>query len=64
MFVCSAVQRTEATSESVLDKARVHESRSAITLIGDECLENSVTRELKDVDNDRYCVHSMLDYSL
>ena len=44
---CSAVQRTEATSGLVSDKARVHESGAVLNLIGDECRENGGTRELK-----------------
>ncbi|MHA2190505.1 MAG: RNA-guided endonuclease InsQ/TnpB family protein [Candidatus Thorarchaeota archaeon] len=44
---CSAVQRTEATSELASDKARVHESGVVLTLIGDECRENGGTRELR-----------------
>ncbi len=43
------MQWTEATSDSVPDKARVHESRSVLTLIGDECRENGGTLELKVV---------------
>jgi IS605 OrfB family transposase len=44
---CSAVQRTEAASEPSSDKARVHESRAVLTLIGDESRENGGTRKLK-----------------
>jgi hypothetical protein len=43
------VQRTETTSESDSDKARVHESGAVLTLIGDECRENGGTRKLKVV---------------
>jgi IS605 OrfB family transposase len=41
------VQRKEATSEQSSDKACVHESGTALILIGDECRENGGTRGLK-----------------
>ena len=47
MLECSAVQRTEATSGLVPDKAQVKRSSSVLTLGGDTRPENGGTGKLK-----------------